>query len=111
ETFRVRINSSGQLNFVTHTETLSGLVLAGGNVTTLFGLLKLTGDVTTVAAPTVATIGGHVDLQNATRVFDVVDSVSGTDLLVDAVLDNGALVKSGAGIMELTAANIYSGDT
>src|SRR5262249_20550862 len=49
-TFSVRINSSGLLALNNHSETLGGLLLAGGNVSSLStGLLTLRGSVTTLA--------------------------------------------------------------
>jgi autotransporter-associated beta strand protein len=61
-----------------------------------------------------ATISGHlslIDIKSVSRIFNVASAVSGTDLLVDAVIKDGGLTKTGPGTMELTAVSPTASDT
>jgi autotransporter-associated beta strand protein len=80
------------------------------------------GDVTVggTSASTISTSTNKPNHLGANTVFTVADAVAGTDLLVSAPLRNqsgdfaseaGGLMKDGAGTMELSAANVYTGAT
>ncbi len=62
-----------------------------------------------------AAAGGAMRLRNSANItFNVGDGAQAVDLLVDAPITNGGgngLIKSGAGTMQLTKANTYSGAT
>ncbi len=77
--------------------------------------------VTTLASGTTATIAGKISLRNgigATTTFDVADGAAPTDLLVSAVIADGAaqgtgscITKTGDGFMLLSGSNTYTGLT
>ncbi|GEM_PF-1682085 len=83
------------------------------------GRLWLEGDVSTAASSTTSTIAnglsntktGVVDLGAGSRTFTVADGAATTDLLVTAKITNGSLVKAGAGNMQLSGPNTYTGST
>jgi fibronectin-binding autotransporter adhesin len=88
--------------------TSNGLVL-GGNVT-----YAATNAGTATFANT-STGTGRIDLNAATRTFDIADSntlAAGTpEVLVGWSIQNGGVTKSGTGLMALIAANTYTGAT
>ena len=65
----------------------------------------------TIANGTGAGSTGIVDLGGGARTFDVANVASGIDLSVNVPITNGAIVKTGAGTLVLTAANTYGGGT
>ena len=102
----------------------AGLEMSNGATLTLnsdnavAGKLVLKGDVSTSGNATVTiangganTHKGTIDLNAGTRTFTVADGSASTDLLVSAVIANGALTKEGLGNMELSGANTYTGTT
>jgi autotransporter-associated beta strand protein len=119
----VTVNSSGLLDLNNSDETINALTLSGGSVFVDNPNVRLTlqGNVTVLTAPTVATILGRVNLNSSARVFNVADSVAGTDLIVKGALvpgepttgalENGGLTKSGAGQMELIDTSSYTSGT
>ena len=54
---------------------------------------------------------GSVDLSGGTRAFNVGNGTNDVDLSLEVPISNGALAKTGAGTMRLTAANTYAGGT
>ena len=54
---------------------------------------------------------GVVDLGGGNRTFAILDGSADVDLSIDVPLENGGLIKSGPGTLELTGLNTYSGDT
>jgi autotransporter-associated beta strand protein len=62
-----------------------------------------------------STISANLDLGTASRTFTVNDSsIAATDLLISGAISGTAdsgLTKTGAGVLELTGSNTYSGDT
>jgi autotransporter-associated beta strand protein len=95
--------------------TLGGsLTMTGGSVTTASnGNFRLANNVTINAASTTATIAGTLDLGAATQTFTVARGTapSGIDLDVSASINNGGVIKSGAGAMEFDGDNTYTGST
>jgi len=119
------VEAGGTLKLSTPTGGPSGLELTGSTLTlnadaTLAGgKLLLQGNVTTFASGTTAQIAnsgaganrGTIDLDGGTRTFTVADGAAATDLAIGAVIANGSLTKAGAGLLELTGANTYTGTT
>jgi autotransporter-associated beta strand protein len=102
-----------------------GLEMSAGSTLTLnsdnavAGKLLLKGDVSssgatvvTIASGLALTNKGNIDLDGGTRTFTVADGVTGTDMVISAVITNtGSIIKDGAGTLSLDAANTYSGTT
>src|SRR5204863_5065185 len=91
----VTVNSSGLLNLVGVNDTITSLLLDGGNVTTLpvnstnaFGVLTLGANIESLAAATPATISGSLAL-NGNRTFNVYAGGSGSDLNIAALISGG----------------------
>ena len=102
----------------------AGLEMSNGSTLTLnsdnavAGKLLLKGDVSTsgdatvtIASGLAGTNKGNIDLDNGTRTFTVANGAADNDLWVGSVILNGAVTKSGAGKMTVTAANTYTGAT
>ncbi|NBV86404.1 MAG: hypothetical protein EBS01_09125, partial [Verrucomicrobia bacterium] len=91
-----------------------GTMLSGASILLGGGSLMLGGPVTFDSSnqPAGASIrNGLVDL-GGTRVFDVGSSLHGApDLIVDAVLANGGLAKTGLGTLRLDQSNLFTGLT
>ena len=54
---------------------------------------------------------GVLDLGGTTRTFTINDGGASVDMEISAAITNGALVKSGRGLLRLTATNSYAGGT
>ncbi|MGL5019272.1 MAG: beta strand repeat-containing protein [Luteolibacter sp.] len=94
---------------------LNGGTLASAGAGNAAGNFVLNNTVT-VGGSTVSTItAAQLSLDSAVRTFDIADAVAGagTDLLVSSAIINtaGGISKTGAGTMELSATNSYSGAT
>jgi autotransporter-associated beta strand protein len=111
----VTINSSGQLDLAGFSGVIGSLTMTSGNVETGSGSLGLNGGVTVNAASATATIAGNLSLQGAARTFNVSDGSAATDLMISAAIADGTgtgeIIKSGAGTLQITASNTYSGMT
>lgn len=108
----VSVNSSGVLDLNSKLETIASLAMTGGLVTTGAGTLTLLGNVTTAANDSSATINGILSLGLSTRTFTIADGVAVLDLLINARIigaTGAGLIKNGAGMLDLTADNSYSG--
>jgi fibronectin-binding autotransporter adhesin len=113
-TITVSILNGGVLDLNNNLEQLAGLTLVGGNVDIdAGGDLTLSGNVTANASTFVSSIDGPGFLSLiGTRTFTVANGTAADDLVVSAVIDTtGGLVKAGAGLMALSAANNYTGIT
>jgi autotransporter-associated beta strand protein len=116
----VRVNRSGVLNLNNRSDTIGALTLEGGisagtgRVTTGTGTLTLNGDVTLAnhaASTQSAEIAGNLNLGSGPRVFDVGDSSPTVDLLVSATTSGTAgLIKDGAGTLQLSGTNTFTGN-
>ena len=74
--------------------------MTAGQVTASSGAtLVLKGSLTTNASSTSATIAPKVDLNGAARNFAIADGAAASDLTLLASVENGSVVKSGAGTM------------
>ncbi len=127
----VTLSGSGSLSVHTlQVDTNRVFTLAGGTLT--FNTIKLMPHSSTPAkilmsgdvafnplsnATAIVTNGagsgstGYIDLNGGTRGFNVSNGTSDVDLSLEVPVTNGALTKSGAGTMRLTAANSYAGGT
>ncbi len=127
------VTLSGTASFSVHTlqvDAAQTFTLAGGTLTfntinlmphaTTPAKILVSGDVTvsglgsvaaTIANGTGSGSSGLVDLGGATRTFDVVNVISGTDLAVEVPITNGSLTKINTGTLGLNAANTYTGTT
>ncbi|QDU26437.1 Hemolysin, chromosomal [Anatilimnocola aggregata] len=106
-----------------------GLSMTGSTLTLLQGTaagalgsrLLLNGDVTTLASAVSASIvqdvvGAptalpHINLGGVNRTFTVADGAAAVDLILGVVIENGSLIKSGAGTQLLSNSNTYTGTT
>jgi autotransporter-associated beta strand protein len=94
------------IKLMPHATTPAKILMAGDAI-----FSGLSGTNGTIANGTGSGSSGFVDLGGATRTFDVVNVVFGTDLSVNVPITNGALNKIGAGTLALNAVNTYSGTT
>lgn len=101
----------GTVSLASGSLTVGALAMTGGTITSSSGFLILNGDVTVNTSSDTATISGKVNLNGSTRTFNVADGGAATDLLVSAVMSNGGLTKTGAGVMQITGNNSYTGLT
>jgi autotransporter-associated beta strand protein len=99
--------------------TGSGVFLsfvAGGTLMTGAGTATLGGDVQFTGTSGTATISGNLNLGGAGRTFTIARGSSITDMQISAGISGGpgsgtAFTKTGPGILDLTGANTYAGDT
>ncbi len=104
--------------------SLTGLSMNGGTVTidsdpTTPGKLALMSNVSVTDGTTTSAINsssptnpGVVDLSNGTRTFAVGTTTASTSLGISAsIISTGSIIKSGAGSLNLTGNNTYSGTT
>lgn len=96
------INTTGQLLLNGFNETIGGLTMTGGLVSTGSGKLTLGGNVVTNPSVLVATISGNLSLGGGTRTFNVVDGIAATDLDITAVASNGGVIKNGSGTLAIS---------
>lgn len=106
---------NGTFDLNDRSETIGGLTMTGGLVSTGVGTLSLQGNVTANASPSIATINGKVNLGTASRTFTVAEGATGTNLDVNAVLSSATagvgLTKEGPGTLVLGGSNTYPGLT
>lgn len=57
------------------------------------------------------TTSGFIDMFGGTRTFSINNGSASTDMLISARIQNGALIKTGAGTLELTGNNTFAGAT
>jgi autotransporter-associated beta strand protein len=111
----VTVNRLSQWDLSDHNETITGLTLSGGAVTTGTGTLTLGGNLNSVASITTSSISGLLSLGGVTRTFNVGSGSASPDLLVSAdISDGGAsagITKTGFGQMTLSGVNSYTGIT
>ena len=108
--------TAGTLNLNGFTQSVANLAMKGSTVATGAGILTVAGTgsiaYTGGASDTQATISGNVNLGAANRTINVADGGAATDMLISAVVtgDPGVgIIKTGAGRLELTGANTFSG--
>ena len=105
---RVIVWESGWLDLDGHSETVN-LVLAGGRVTSGSGTLTLADDLSSKLCQTQSRVEGTLDLGGRERLFNIVDAIPGADVVIQAEIKNGAVIKSGSGGVVLVGKNTFSG--
>jgi len=108
----VSINAAGMLDLNGYDDTFRALSMVGGILTNNgSGILHLAWDVTgtSTGAGTFpnATIYGQVDL-GGLRSISVSDSSAQQDLILQATLSSGGILKQGAGTLSLMSSNSYA---
>jgi autotransporter-associated beta strand protein len=98
----VFVNTGGTFDLATNnkSETIGPLLMTGGTVDTGTGVLTL-GSSLVYSAGGAATINGNLNLGNASRNFHVYDGASTNDLTINAVVSNGRITKTDAGLLRL----------
>jgi autotransporter-associated beta strand protein/T5SS/PEP-CTERM-associated repeat protein len=86
----------------------AGRILLESDVTVLGTLSNGTAQILNGGA---AANPGFIDMNGATRTFTVNDGSAATDLLIGVRIQNGGLIKAGAGTLTLNASNTYTGST
>ena len=80
---------------------VTGLTTSGGTINTGSGALNLAGTLTynsgLTATNGTATIAGNLDLVGAQRTFTINDGYALNEVIIDAMISNGRLLKNGAG--------------
>lgn len=112
----VTINQSSVLNLNGYSNSIHSLTMTGGSVTTGAGTLTLantgSGAITTNASSTASTISGKLALGAYSHTFTVADGSAANDLDISAAISgSGAnnLVKEGAGTLQLSGNNTFTG--
>lgn len=113
---KVVIGPSGWLDLNSRHETVGGLELTGGRVSTGTGTLTLAGNLTSFASDRAAVVQGKVSLGGGHRTFTTaLGTASGADLRVEAAVSGTGLYsglrKEGPGRLELSGNNTYGGPT
>ncbi len=112
DTTSVTVNLGATFNLNGHDETITNLTLTGGNVNTGVGALTLSGNITSIATSSAATISGLLNMGGATPTLTVNNGTAVNDLVITASISAGSLTKAGLGTLVLTNANLaYSGTT
>jgi autotransporter-associated beta strand protein len=95
-----------KVNLMPHAATPAKILLGGNvNIAPLAGMAAVIGNGVGVG------LSGRFDLGGADRTIFVANGDSATDLTVSVPVVNGGLTKAGSGVLALTGANTYVGDT
>jgi autotransporter-associated beta strand protein len=93
-----------QINLMPHNTTPARILMTGD-----VNIDPLSNSTATISNGAGAGSTGLVDLNGATRVFNVGNGTSDVDLAMNVPITNGALTKNGLGTMQLAGANTFSG--
>ena len=90
--------------------------LGGNGATLIWGSGGFVGEARTLLLSTAASdstviLNNGIDLNGTARTIQANDGSAAVDARIAGVLSNGSLIKTGAGTLELAAANTYSGQT
>lgn len=105
---KVAIREFGVLDLNGQTDVIGGLNMRGGSVTTGEGLLKLAGNLVSLASAITASISGRLDMNGQVRSLVVANGSAADDLTISATIGNGGLAKAGPGRAVLSGANDYA---
>jgi autotransporter-associated beta strand protein len=109
------VNAGGDVEINGETDTIPNLILTGGQVHTdrgvpgdlVTGILTVTGSVTSNPSPTPAEIDGNLSLAAGAVPFNVGQNAPGAqDLVVNAAILDGTLIKNGPGTLVLNGNDI-----
>jgi autotransporter-associated beta strand protein len=114
--------SLATFNFNAGTYTSGGGTLTLASIATALSMrdTTLTGAVVISTGGTIAfdntnngtaTLNGTLDLGNAVIPFNISEGTAATDMLINSIISNGSLTKTGAGTLVLAGANTYAGGT
>ena len=124
--------SGGTFDLGSNNETINRLVFESGTLTQGVGsTLTLTdgltmrdtsisGNIVLTTGGTVvfdaanngtAMISGNINQSGATILYNIDDGAASSDMTISGVISNGGLTKTGAGTLELTGLNTYTGNT
>ena len=104
------LNNRGLLDLNGNSDTISVLNMTGGVATFGFGTLTLNDGLFTNSASTSAFVStGTVNLAGTTSSFAIADGTAANDADISAVITNGGITKTGAGLLLLSAANTFAG--
>lgn len=107
----ITVNSSGILDLNGYDDTAAPLTLAGGQIVTGTGRVRLAGTVTVLTNAQMATISGNAHLID-TVVINNAGHFSSPDLRISATVSGNpgyGITKSGPGDVELMVSNSFSG--
>src|SRR4029079_6472745 len=91
--------------------TNSGKIVMGGDVTLTPSALGSTGTAVIQSTGALAQ-AGSIDLGAATRTFTITDGAPAVDVsILAAITGSGGLKKAGAGTLQLSGADSYTGGT
>jgi len=91
--------------------SVPGKIVIGGDITLTPTTLGGTGTATIQSAVGRSATSGVVDLGGGTHTLTITDGAPTTDVAILSVITNGGLVKAGAGTLQLSGNNTYSGGT
>src|SRR6185369_10429507 len=104
----VSINRSGWFDIIGSSETIGGLSMSGGSITTGLGTLAVNGNIAHSGNFT-STIAGNLDLSGATRTITIGTGTAAIGLDIPATIRNGGMIVQGGGPLRLSGANAFSG--
>jgi autotransporter-associated beta strand protein len=105
DTASITVNAGAAFDLNGHDETIANLTLTGGTINTGTGTLTLSGNVTSNAASSSATINGKLNLTGAAPRLSVNNGIAVNDLVVAASISAGSLTKLGPGTLVLSGNN------
>lgn len=96
----------------TTTSSASNAVTLGGGTLTVNGTISTTADTTYTYTPSTISGAGALDLGGANQTFNVYNHHYTTgDLVISSIIQNGGIIKAQTGVLDLSAANTFLGDT
>lgn len=109
----ISIAAGATLDLNNFNDTVGPLSFTGGTAQSGSGTMTLNGDVTGNASSTTASISGQLDLGGSTRIFSIADGAAGPDMDVSASISGPGLglIKTGAGTLQVSGVNSYTGET
>jgi fibronectin-binding autotransporter adhesin len=110
----VTVNGFGWLDLDDHTQTIGGLTLMAGRVSTGTGMLTMAGNVTSNPGNEESLLEGKLGLGFIPRTFTVGGDSTTNGLRITADIVGGAsasLIKNGSGWLTLSGAKNYNGGT